>query len=61
MKLLLRKNNKVYEAKMGTSAYYHPQYPDEPLYTWDHLPFIHDVEESWVKLCSAHEYEVIND
>lgn len=61
MKLLLRKNNKVYEAKTGTGAYYHPQYPDEPLYTFKHLPFIHDVEEGWVKLCGKNEYEVIND
>lgn len=61
MKIRLKKNNRVYEAKTGTSSYYHPRYPDEPLYTWDHLPYIHDAEENWVKLCSKHEYEVLND
>jgi hypothetical protein len=62
MQIRLKKNNKVYEAKLDTGAYYHPYHGNsEPLYTWNHLPYIHDAEENWVKLCSKHEYEVLND
>ena len=61
MKIRLKKNNKVYEAKMATSAYYSQHHPGEPLYTWDHLPYIHDAEEQWVKLCGPREYEIVDE